>query len=102
VGPASAVSATHWNVACTYSGEFIVIEQVALLPLQLPPDHPEKLPPLFGAAVRVTTVPLLNVAPQVAPESELQFMPAGLLVIVPPPDAATDNCAGSCQLAGGV
>lgn len=79
-----------------------MIEQVALLPVQAPPDHSEKLPPLFGVAVRVTTVPLLNVTPQEDPESELQFMPPGLLVMVPPPDTATDSCAGSCQLAGGV
>jgi hypothetical protein len=51
------------------------------VPLQPPPLQPAKLEPLAAAALRVTTVPALNDAEQVAP----QLMPLGLLVIVPLP-----------------
>ena len=75
---------------------------VGELPLQAPRDQPVNVPPLFGVAVRVTTVPLVKVSPHDCPSSEVQSIPVGLLVMVPPPDTATDSCAGSFQLAGGV
>ncbi|RMH01327.1 MAG: hypothetical protein D6699_06920 [Aquificota bacterium] len=49
--------------------------------LEQSPLHPAKVEPAFGVAVSVTLVPELKLAEQVAP----QFMPAGLLVTVPPP-----------------
>jgi len=56
------------------------------LPLQAP-LQPVKLLPASGVAVRLTEVPLLKLALQVAP----QLMPAGLLVTLPAPapDLAT-------------
>jgi hypothetical protein len=56
---------------------FIVTE-----PLAHPvPDHPAKVDPAAGVAVKVTTVPLLKAAEQVLP----QLMAAGELVTVPLP-----------------
>ncbi len=49
--------------------------------LQPVPDHPAKVEPEAGVALSVTVVPLLRVVEQVLP----QLIPAGLLVIVPPP-----------------
>ena len=45
------------------------------------PDHPANAEPEFGDALKVTAVPLTNVALHVCP----QLIPAGLLVIAPPP-----------------
>ena len=50
------------------------------VPLQ-PPDHPAKVEPLWGVAVSVTFVPLLNIALQ----AWLQLIPDGELVTVPLP-----------------
>jgi hypothetical protein len=50
-------------------------------PLQPVPDQPANLDPKAGAAVKLTAVPLLNVAEQLLP----QLMPAGLLMTVPLP-----------------
>jgi hypothetical protein len=44
------------NVAVTDVFEVTVMEQVAV-PLQSAPLHPVKVYPLFGVAVRVTSVP---------------------------------------------
>jgi hypothetical protein len=57
-----------------------------------PPDQPVNVEVAFGAAVRITDVPLLKFAVQVAP----QLIPAGLLVIVPLPVPAlsTVSCTG--------
>ena len=81
--------------------------QVGELPLHGPVLVPElhfvKVPPVLGVAVRVTCVPEGNTKPQTeAPsvKSVLQLMPAGLLVIEPPPDTAVDNCGGSPQPVG--
>ena len=46
------------------------------------PDQPVNFEPEAGASVRVTAVPLLNGAEQVAP----QLIPAGELVTVPEPE----------------
>jgi hypothetical protein len=46
-----------------------------------PPDHPAKVEPLWGVAVSVTFVPLLNIALH----AWLQLMPDGELVTVPLP-----------------
>jgi hypothetical protein len=51
------------------------------VPEQPSPDQPVKVEPLAAAAVRVTDVPELKLAEQVAPQS----MPEGLLVTVPEP-----------------
>jgi hypothetical protein len=50
------------------------------VPLQAP-DHPVNVEPAAGAAVSVTTVPLLNPALHVVP----QLIPDGLLVTIPVP-----------------
>src|SRR5437588_9793627 len=52
------------------------------VPLQAPPQ-PWKLQPLAGVAVRVTGVPALKLALQLAPQS----IPAGVLVSLPWPPA---------------
>ena len=51
------------------------------VPEQPAPDQPVKVEPTEAAAVRVTEVPWLKVAEQVAP----QLMPGGSLVTVPEP-----------------
>src|SRR5262245_50368600 len=71
------------KVAVTELAALIVTVQVPV-PEHPPPDQPVNVPPAAGAAVRVTTVPLLNNAEQVAP----QLTPAGALVIVPAPAPA--------------
>jgi len=53
----------------------------AAVPLHAP-DQPVKVMFALGVALRVTAVPLGNVALHVCP----QLMPAGLLVIVPAPE----------------
>jgi len=67
------------NVAVTDAFAERVTLQV-LVPLH-PPDHPANVEPAFGVAVSATAVPLAKLALHVDP----QLMPAGLLVIVPPP-----------------
>jgi len=52
------------------------------VPAHPPPLQPENVDPPAGLAVRVTTVPLLYEAEQVAP----QLIPAGFDVTVPPPE----------------
>ena len=68
-----------------------MIVQVAPVPLQAPlqPENPEPPP---GVAVRVTWVPLLNVAEQVVG----QLIPVGVLVTLPlAPGAETVTCRES-------
>ena len=55
-----------------------------LVPVQPPPLQPVNVEPAAGVAVRVTAVPLGNVAEHVVP----QEMPAGELVTVPLPAPA--------------
>ena len=68
------------NVAVTDCAAVMLTMHVVEDPVQAP-DHPVKLDPAAGAAVRVADVPLLKFAEQALP----QLMPAGLLVIVPVP-----------------
>src|SRR2546425_11646210 len=70
------------KVAVTACAALIVTLQ-APVPVQLP-LQPVKVEPAAGAAVKVTAVPLVNEAEQVAP----QEMPAGALVTVPLPAPA--------------
>jgi hypothetical protein len=66
----------------------------APVPEQPPPLQPVKVEPAAGAAVRVTTVPVVKEVEHVAP----QEMPAGALVTVPLPApalvtlSAKDDC----------
>jgi hypothetical protein len=66
------------KLALTLWSAFIVRLQVPV-PLHAPPQ-PWKTQPLIGVALRVTAVPALKLALQVAPQS----IPAGELVTVPP------------------
>src|SRR5262249_59909407 len=68
------------KVAVTDCAALIVTAQVPV-PVQPPPLQPVKVDPAAGVAVRVTAVPLANVAEHVAPH----VMPAGALVMVPDP-----------------
>src|SRR5437763_1590996 len=70
------------KVAVTACAALIVTLQ-APVPVQLP-LQPVKVEPAAGAAVKVTAVPLVNEAEQVAP----QEIPAGVLVTVPLPAPA--------------
>jgi len=67
------------NVAVTEVFAVSVNVQAAI-PVHAP-DHPAKVEPAAGAAVKVTAEPLANDAEQVPP----QLIPAGLLVTVPEP-----------------
>jgi|SRR5437762_12935494 len=73
------------KVAVTEVAALIVTVQVPV-PAQ-PPLQPLNVEPAVGAAVKVTWVPLVNEAEQVAP----QEMPAGLLVTVPLPVPALET-----------
>ena len=68
------------NVAVTDRSALIVTMQVPV-PEQPPPLQPVKVEPAAGVAVRVTTVPSVKDAAQVAP----QLIPAGELVTDPQP-----------------
>jgi len=57
------------------------------VPVQPPPLQPVNVDPAAAAAVRVTDVPLVNEAEQVAPHE----MPAGALITVPLPAPALDT-----------
>ena len=72
------------NVATTCWLLFIVSSQVELLPLQPPPALPPKDEFVPAVSVRVTCDPEVKLALHVGP----QLMPAGLLLIVPPPAPA--------------
>jgi len=74
---ARAVRVYFWRlkVAETEALEFIVRLQVGDVP-EHPPDHPAKPEFASGAAVRVTTVPAVNV------------LPAGFTMTVPRPSPA--------------
>jgi hypothetical protein len=65
-----------------------IIRLQAPVPLQAPPQ-PWKLQPLIGVAVKVTAVPELKLALQVAPQS----IPAGELVTLPPWLPATETAS---------
>ena len=69
------------KLALTDRDWFRGMVQVVAVPVQAP-NQPPKVEPLAGVAVRVTTLPGVKVALQVAPQS----MPAGRLVRVPVPD----------------
>jgi hypothetical protein len=72
--PALAVMVNVLRVKVAVTGVLLlmVTEQVREVPVH-PPDHPAKVEPASGAAVRVTTVPVLKI------------VPTGLLVTVPVP-----------------
>ena len=74
------------KAAVTVVAAFMVTVQEPV-PVQPPPLQPEKVEPAAGAAVRVTTVPVVNDAEHVAPHE----MPAGLLVTVPLPAPDLDT-----------
>lgn len=57
---------------------------------QLVGDQPAKVEPAAGVAVKVTVVPLVKPATQVAP----QLMPAGVLMTVPEPVPALVTVRG--------
>src|SRR5437870_6425824 len=59
----------------------------APVPVQPPPLQPVKAEPAAGAAVRVTTEPIVKGVEHVAPHE----MPAGLLVTVPLPAPAVET-----------
>jgi hypothetical protein len=82
------------NAAVTEVAAFIVTAQVPV-PVQPPPLQPVKVEPAAGAAVRVTTVPLVKEVEQVAP----QEMPVGALVTVPlpAPDFITVSAKDDCM-----
>jgi len=67
-------------VAVTVVAAETVTAQVPV-PEHPPPLQPLKVEPAAGVAVRVTAVPLVKLAEQVAP----QLIPAGALVTVPLP-----------------
>src|SRR5262249_60763678 len=67
--------------AVTEAAAVTVTVQVLVVPLQPAPVHPVKVEPAAGAAVRVTTVRVVNDAEHVAPHG----MPAGALVTAPVP-----------------
>jgi hypothetical protein len=67
------------NVAVTVVFAVIVTEQAAV-PVQAP-DHPAKVDPAAGVAVRLTVAPLSKFAEQLVP----QLIPEGVLVTVPAP-----------------
>ncbi len=60
---------------------FIVTVTAAVVAVQPVPAQAAKTEPVAGAAVNVTAVPLLKVPEQLV----VQLMPAGELVMVPPP-----------------
>jgi hypothetical protein len=68
------------NVAVTACAALIVTVQVPVAE-HPPPLQPVKVEPAAGVAVRVTAAPLANVAEHVVPHE----IPAGALVMVPPP-----------------
>jgi hypothetical protein len=81
------VRTTLWmapKVAVTCWLAVSITMQVGLAPPQPPPVHPVNDEFVPAVSVRVTWVPLSKVALHVVP----QLMPAGLLLIVPPPAPA--------------
>jgi hypothetical protein len=72
------------KVAVTDVAAVTVTAQVPVPVGQPPPLQPVKMDPAAGAAVRVTTVPVVTVVEQVVP----QLIPAGELVTVPVPAPA--------------
>jgi len=74
------------KVAVTEVAAFMVTVQEPV-PVQPPPLQPVNADPAAAAAVRVTDVPLVNEAEQVAPHE----MPAGALITVPLPAPALDT-----------
>ena len=80
----------------------VTLRAWVMLTVQVPvPEHdplqPVKVEPVVGVAVRVTLVPVLNEALQVAP----QEIPVGLLVTVPVPVPIPTVATVSVKLDGG-
>ena len=82
------------NVAATDVDALSVTAQVPV-PEHPPPDQPANVEPEIATAVRVTAVPVLNVAEHVLP----QLIPAGDDVTVPPPVPALATV--SVEVGGG-
>lgn len=68
------------KVAVTFTAELAMVNEQVPVPLQAP-LQPENTKPEAGVAVRVTALPELKLAEQLA----VQLMPAGLLTTVPEP-----------------
>lgn len=73
------------KVAVTVIGEDVTTEQEPA-PEQAP-DQPMKVKPVLGVAVRVSTVPVLKLTLQVAP----QEIPKGVEATMPPPLLMTES-----------
>jgi hypothetical protein len=82
------------KVAVTWVTAVRTKTQVGPLPLQPPPDHPEKVEPASAAAVSVTWVPEGKPALQACPQS----IPAGELVTVPAPLPASTTVSTGTTL----
>jgi hypothetical protein len=94
-------SPARTTVTATGAGANVAATVVALarvkghapVPEQPPPDHPVKTEPAAGVAVKVTLVPAMNTAEQVAP----QLIPAGALVTLPLPVRVTVKAMGAVE-----
>src|ERR1700743_2398026 len=77
-------SAVRFAVPCSNVGVTVVLASSVNRHVPVPvhrPDHPAKVVPASGAAVKTTAVPLGKLAVQLSGQS----IPAGLLVTVPAP-----------------
>jgi hypothetical protein len=96
------------NVAVTNCCPAAVTEQVGVVPVHPPPDHPVKIEPVLGVAVSVTMLAAVagTVHQLFVPQELLLTTNGGLLLTLPPPVPTPITLAvtrgGSFQLAAGV